>query len=77
MKISLSLLTNCEENDSTLCNFSNSYGLKSLIFNPTSFKSSDNLKIIDLIHTNKNWSLTESSAAETGLSDFHVIIFEV
>ena len=68
---------NFEENNSKLSDFSTSYGLKNLIRNPTCFKSSDNPRTIDLILTNKRGSFTGSSTFETGLSDFHVMIFTV
>ena len=68
---------NCEEDNSKLTDFSDSYGLKNLIVNPTCFKSHDNPKTIDLILTNKKRSFMGCSTVETGLSDFHTIIFTV
>ena len=68
---------NCEENNGKLSDFSASYGLKNLIINPTCFKSSDNPRTIYLILTNKKRSFTGSSTVETGLSDFHLMIFTV
>ena len=43
----------------------------------TCFKSPDNPKTIDLILTNKKRSFMGSSTVETGLSDFHAMIFTV
>ena len=57
---------NSEESNSKLCDFSDSYGLKNLIVNPTCLKSSDNPRTIDLILTNKKRSFTGSSTVETG-----------
>ena len=52
------------------------FHLKNLIKVPTCFKS-DNPKCIDLILTNKHHSFQESSAIDTGLSDFHSMIVTI
>ena len=52
------------------------FHLKNLIKVPTCFKS-DNPKCIDLILTNKHHSFQDSSAIETGLSDFHSMIVTI
>ena len=68
---------NCEDNNSKLSDFSYSCGLKNVIVNPTCLKSSDNPKTIDLILTNKKRSFAWPSNVETGVSDFHVMMFTV
>ena len=58
----------CEDAMQAFCNV---YNLKSLINEPTCFKSIDNPSCIDLILTNKARSFIKSSVVETGLSDCH------
>ena len=54
--------------------FISDYGLYSLINSPTCFKSSDG-RCIDLILTNKKHSFQKSQSFETGVSDFHHLIY--
>ena len=49
-------------------------GLHSFISGPTCFKSSDG-RCIDLILSNRKYSLQKSQSFETGLSDFHHLIY--
>ena len=53
-----------------------SYNLKSLIKEPTCFKSVDNLSCIDLILTNHPKCFQNSGVYETGISDFHKSTFK-
>jgi hypothetical protein len=57
--------------------FTSLYDLKSLIKTPTCFKSDSNPSCIDLILTNRNNCFQNSSTMETGLSDFHHLVFTV
>lgn len=68
---------NCEVQDETLSNFCNLYSLSSLIKEPTCFKSTENPSCIDLILTNRPRCFQNSSAVETGLSDFHKLTLTV
>ena len=54
-----------------------SYNLKSLIKEPTCFKSVDNPSCIDLILTNHPKCFQNSGVYETGISDFHKLTFTV
>ena len=47
------------------------YYLRNLVNEPTCFKNPNNPSNIDLILTNKPRSFQNTSAIETGLSDFH------
>ena len=58
-------------------NFCNVFNLKSLIKKPTCFKSTENPSCIDLILTNRPKSFQNSTAFETGLSDFHLLTLTV
>ena len=58
-------------------NFCNSYILNSLIKHPTRFKNPENPICIDLILNNKPRSLQITCIIETGLSDFHRMVFSV
>ena len=51
--------------------FCNTYNFKSLVKEPTCFKSIDNPSCVDLILTNKSLCFQHTSVIETGLSDFH------
>ena len=64
----------CEPAMSEFCDI---YNLKSLIRVPTCFKNPENPTCIDLILTNRSNSFQNSSAIETGLSDFHKMVFTV
>ena len=57
--------------------FCASYNLKSLIKEPTCFKSVDNPSCIDLILTNHPKCFQNSGVYETGISGFHKLIFTV
>ena len=54
--------------------FITSFSLHSLILKPTCFKSTRG-RCIDLILTNKNRSFMKSNSFETGLSDYHELIY--
>ena len=62
---------NSEINDISMREFMDTYNLKSLIKEPTCFKSALNPSCIDLILTNQKNSFQNSTAIETGISDFH------
>ena len=57
--------------------FCASYNLKSLIKEPTCFKSVDNPSCIDLLLTNHPKCFHNSGVYETGISDFHKLTFTV
>ena len=57
--------------------FCASYNLKSLIQEPTCFKSVDNPSCIDLILRNHPMCFQNSGVYETGISDFHKLTFTV
>ena len=57
--------------------FCASYNLKSLIKEPTCFKSIDNPSCIELILTNYPKCFQNSGVYETGISDFHKLTFTV
>ena len=54
-----------------------SYNLKSLIKEPTCFKRVDNPSYIELILTNHQKCFQNSDVFETGISDFHKLVFTV
>ena len=66
---------NMTENDHKMKIFLQKYNLYSCIKKPTCFKSVTNPSCIDLILTNKKYSLQHSHSFETGLSDFHHMIY--
>ena len=68
---------NTEISNSFLEQFCASYNLKSLIKEPTCFKSVDNPSCIDLILTNHPKCFQNSGVYETGISDFHKLTFTV
>ena len=57
--------------------FCANYGLKSLIRQPTCYKSPSNPTCIDLILTNAPQKFQSTCVLETGLSDFHLITMTV
>jgi exonuclease III len=57
--------------------FCSDYNLKSLIKEPTCYKSRSNPTCIDLILTNRPRSFEQSCVIETGLSDFHRLTLTV
>ena len=68
---------NSEVREEAMDEFCNLYGLKSLIKVPTCFKSIENPSCIDLILTNRPYNFQNSTALETGLSDFHLLTVTV
>ena len=68
---------NAEVSNSFMEQFCASYNLKSLIKEPTCFKSVDNPSCIDLILTNHPKCFQNSGVYETGISDFHKLTFTV
>ena len=54
----------------------NLFDLKNLVREPTCFKSS-NPRCIDLILTNRGRNFQQTTAVETGLSDFHKMVVTV
>ena len=68
---------NTEISNSFLEKFCTSYNLKSLIIEPTCFKSVDNSSCIDLVLINHPKCFQNSGIYETGVSDFHKLTFTV
>ena len=66
-----------EFSNSFMEQFCASYNLKSLIKEPTCFKSVDNRSCIDLILTNHPKCYQNSGVYEAGISDFHKLTFTV
>ena len=60
-----------------MSSFCDTFGLTSLIKEPTCYKNPDNPSCIDLILTNSPLSFQNSCVAETGLSHFHRMILTV
>ena len=63
------------ENKTPLNNFMETFGLVNLITEPTCFKSPENPSSIYIILTNKKKSFLKSGTHETGVSDYHKLIF--
>ena len=61
------------ETEEQLKNFLDLYSLKNLVHEPTCYKS-QTAKCIDLVLTNRNRSVQQTTTVETGLSDFRKII---
>ena len=57
--------------------FCDNYSLKSLIRQPTCYKSSSNPTCIDVILTNSLQKFQSACVLETGLSDFHLMTVTV
>ena len=68
---------NTEVTNSFLEQFCASYNLKSLIKEPTCFKSVDNPSCKDLILTNHPKCFQNSGVYEIGISDFHKLTFTI
>ena len=68
---------NCEVTEDMMDEFTSLFNLRSLIKTPTCFKSEENPSCIDLILTNRINCFQNSSTIETGLSDFHHLVFTV
>ena len=66
---------NIKENDPKLVQLKQDHDLYNLIKDPTCFKSKENPSAIDHIFTNRKFSFIESRTIETGLSDYHKMIF--
>ena len=64
---------NVNVNESSMKEFCNSNGLKSLINKPTCFKNPEKPSCIDLIPTNRRTYFQLSTVLQTGLSDFHLL----
>ena len=62
---------NIEENEEVLDNFLCSRDARSLVKEPTCFKSIENPSCIDLFITNSSRSFQNTNVIATGLSDFH------
>ena len=59
-----------------LKDFLDLYSLKNLVHVPTCYKS-QTAKCIDLVLTNRNRSVQQTTTVETGLSDFHKMVVSV
>ena len=68
---------NCEEKANFMNDFLCTYNLKMLFKKPTCFQNVNNPNTIDLILTNKNKSFYHTDVVETGLSDFHKLVFTI
>ena len=68
---------NSELSEKAMNDFCEIYSLKSLIKDPTCFKSINNPSTIDLILTNNQRHFTNSTIIETGLSDHHKLTVTV
>ena len=68
---------NASIEDSFTKNFCESYGLRSLVKEPTCFKNPENPSCIDLILTNKRRSFIKAGVIEAGLSDYHKLVTTV
>ena len=67
---------NMTETEEQLKNFLELYSLKNLVKEPTCYKS-HMPRCIDLVLTNRNRSVQKTTTVETGLSDFHKMVFTV
>ena len=67
---------NAVETDQEVIDFMNLFDLKNLVREPTCFKSS-NPRCIDLMLTNRGRNFQQTTAIETGLSDFHKTVVTV
>ena len=65
---------NCEESNTVMETFFDTYDLRNLVKEFTCFKGTENPSCIDLIITNKEASFTHTKVIETGLSDHHKLI---
>ena len=64
---------NVNVNASSIKEFCNLNGLKSLINEPTCFKNPEKLTCFDLILTNRPTYFELSTVLDTGFSDFHLL----
>ena len=67
---------NAVETDQEVIDFMNLFDLKNLVREPTCFKSS-NPRCIDLMLTNRGRNFQQTTAIETGLSDFQKMVVTV
>ena len=67
---------NMTETEEQLKNFLDLYSLKNLVQEPTCYKS-QTARCIDLVLTNRNRSVQQTTTVETGLSDFHKMVVTV
>ena len=67
---------NAVETDQEVIDFMNLFDLKNLVREPTCLKSS-NPRCIDLMLTNRGRNFQQTTAIETGLSDFHKMVVTV
>ena len=67
---------NAVETDQEVIDFMNLFDLKNLVREPTCFKS-NNPRCIDLMLTNRGRNFQQTTAIETGLSDFHKMVVTV
>ena len=68
---------NVEIEEKNLSNFMSVYNLKTLIKQKACFKNPENQTCIDLVLTDSPRSFQNSSAFETGLSNFHKLTITV
>ena len=66
-----------EPSNSKLQDFSINFSLNNLVQINTSFKNVSNPRCIDLILTNKKNHFQNTTAIETGISDFHKLVLTV
>ena len=64
------------ETEEQLKDFLDLYSLKNLVHEPTCYKS-QTAKCIDLVLTNRNRSVQQTTTVETGLSDFYKMVVSV
>ena len=64
------------ETEEQLKDFLDLYSLKNHVHEPTCYKSQA-AKCIDLVLTNRNKSVQQTTTVETGLSDFHKMVVTV
>ena len=68
---------NSEMSEFSLDEFCQTYNLESIVNKPTCFKNPKNPLCIDLVLTNKQGMFLKPKTVETGLSDFHKMVFSV
>ena len=73
MAVNVKINVNVNVNESSMKEFCNSNGLKSLINEPTCFKNPEKPSCIDLIPTNRRTYFQLSTVLQTGLSDFNFL----
>ena len=68
---------NAVNSDVAFSDFCSMYNLKNLITEPTCYKNAENPTSINVILTNRFKSFRESRTIETGLSDYHKMIYTI